>query len=291
MICLNQSLLHNKGEFISVKNTKGEVKMYPEAISYDIDKYSEAYDQAKGRINKKNIASIQKHIGEIRSNIRGGTITLDIGVEDSIIKTTPLFTSEYMYNLDDTDYIVLRPNETLVSIRLKELCDLMALEYSYRDFDISKEQIEEILKDESIVGPTEARGLFDLMKKISADTQGDFYGLVCGMQIGESPYLDKAVKARAINDYFMTTQFGDKKYSRVLNHSCMIATSYIMSYLISNVRNTGRTLVIPLICSADRVSYITRDKVANESLAILSAGISLQVFGRKVIVHPEVEVI
>lgn len=291
MIYLSQSLLRNKGEFIGVKSTKGEVKIYPEAIDYDIDRYSEAYDKAKGRINRRNIASIQKHLGEIRSNIRGGTVALEIGIEDSIIKTTPLFTSEYMYNLDDTDYIVLRPNETLVSIRVKELCDLMALEYSYRDFDISKEQIEDILKDESIVGPTEARGLFELMEKISADSQGDFYGLVCGMQIGDSPYLDKSIKTRAINDYFMTTQFSDKKYNRVLNHSCMIATSHIMSYLISSVRNTGRTLVIPLICSADRVSYITRDKVANESLAILSAGISLQVFGRKVIVHPEVEVI
>lgn len=291
MIYLHQILLHGKGGLVNPKLPKADVKIYSEAIEQDIEKFNEAYEKAKGRMNKKNIAAIQNHLGTLRSSVKLDSITLRLATQDNMIKSNPLMVSEYVYNLDDSDYVVLRPEEKLITVKFPELGALLALEYAYRDFDVTKEQIEDILKDASIIGPTECDSLIELTKQLSEDCSEDFYTLVCGMQVGDSSYIDKINGGKEVLDYFMTKSFPLKKYNRVLSHSCMIATSYLMSCVISSIRNNTRAPIVPLICGEDRVVYIARDKSVYDSYSILMGGVAIQIFGRKVLLHPEVEVI
>lgn len=246
----------------------------------DIDKLKEWESQAVTAIRLENLKKIRKYLDTMAKRASKGPFSVDWILSGNRIISVPVeIRRAKMYNIQATDYIDIN-NESIISLDYSEILNIIAYEIAYTDFDVSIDDIEEVLKDVGIITIYPRKILSKLIDEKT-------YEKSLVMRIGDTPYL--APNKKTIYSYFGDELTNDGKYFRVINESCSTAISIIVENILNKINRMGYNIKIYGVFE-DSVYFMLPDGRSKEIEKELSEPVIVRAFGRKFEVTPKVQV-
>lgn len=275
------SLIHNKiiGQEIVLKINR-------ELVVKDIERLKGLV----GTLNKtddSNIKIIIKHLEKMLSKLNTDSEITICWVDDKnkITDTYPIkMFNEPVYGVSICNYIELASDESMIILNLEDIADIVAFEYIFKELDETHDSIEELMKNCSIMGYNKADVLTD---KFKADKENMYY-LSKILRIGESPWVN--IEDGVISDYFNTKEFKADKYDKVVEYSCITIAFAIMNSIIRKCIKLGISYK-PVMSTANAIAIVVDNKKGVDVKRDLLDIVSIQVFGRQLIVDTKPQIL
>ena len=270
---------HIVGEIFKLKINRGLVEEDIARLESQLGKVS--------RIDDVNIKAIlrqlKKLLGALNENEEAEVCWAEN--RDKLIETYPVkIFAEPIYGVNICNYLKIAPYETLVQFDLSDMAELIAFEYIHRDINHTQDSIEELMKDCSVVGYSSAECLTDMFAKSSEK----MYYLSKILRISDSPWLDKETKT--IYDYFHKREFKADKYGPVVEYSAMTIALILVASVMKKCNKLGMSCT-PVMITANAVAVIIRNTKHLDLSKEFNEPVSLQLFGRQLIVDVKPQVI
>ena len=257
------------------------ITMNKELILKDIDRLSNEIKTTNNKKNKENLKALVAYLKKILNNMQeDSTFELCWVTDTSIPYTYPLeLIHEPLYGVNTRNYIEIESGEHLIEIDLKDLADLIAFEFMFKDLGETHESIEELLKDCGIISFEKATLLTDTFK----NNGDDIFELSKTMLIEDCPYL--SFEDKTISDYFHSKKFKGESYREVISYSCRYANTIIANSIVKNYLHKNQEIKLLAIDPTSITLVIAGDSEVNID------EISIRIFGRQFLIEPKVTIL
>lgn len=291
MIRINQEYKIDKQE-INKLLTYGikKIKLNERLISDDIEKLENIKNANKlTQIGKINLENTINYLTELKSKAskNNGIVSLDWRLnEEGEIESPPIyFKNLTMYNINTTDYVIRKEEETIIDVDLTEIYKLIAFEMAYKDLGWeSLAEIEKQLKNLSIIAIYDHKE----MKRLIPD---NILNKLKVTEIKNSEYAK--VKDKIGFNYINCLKpfyIHGKTYDKIVNYSYSSVTSIVASNMLKdlyekgvNERKEHRVRLCAVTEEGLQFSMINIDdkKMRERVMEIMSQSVIIRILGRK----------
>lgn len=280
---INEGSLNKLLEIFRANN----IKLNIETIDYDINKLINKKDKDKDNkvynINKGLIVNYLKGLKDIA--VKNSQLGLRFFIENRKIKSIPFETKKIDYfDIETTDYI--ENNKIIINIDYSKLMDNIAFEMGYRDFSFEHNalEIEELLKDVSIIGVNDGKVVNDIrLDWVGNDRIYNYYKCL----IANTRY--RTLNKKNYTDYYGNVIVNDLEYRGVLE-STMNYTMCIIVYSILNELYEENIKDIKLLAVYDSSLVLMADSSKYNNIAAIHRAVCVRLFGRYFKFLPEVKI-
>ena len=263
-----------------------EVTINKSMVEHDINRLKAELENSINRYDKANIKALIKHLEKIVQQLNEESkleICWNIS-KDNIPTTYPIkFINEELYKIDTSNYVEVSNEEKIVNIDIKELADIIAFEFIYKELGETHDTIEELLDKCGILGFEESKILTNKFK----ENNDNMFELSRSMKVSETPYLSS--EDHELQDYFNTRRFKADDYKEVVEYSCMYASTLIANSILNNL-NLNKIGYKLLAINPTNIVLIIDKLANNEDYHTLIDDISVRAFGRRFIVKTNIGV-
>lgn len=208
-----------------------------ELIKSEIGALENGLKTARGKININNGKNMLKYLKKLLDNVQKGKTEVGV-IKDSLGNykvTPPILYTNMTYGLDAKNYLVLEPNQLLISFDFTVLANLMTFDMAYQDMGYTKEEVESILKDNN----ARVSGFNDI------STLGECYSDIMYeyqlTKVANNPTYFDLEDHTMLNYYLAEVRNGnklskDKTYGTVLRNSIHCAIDSMLSHLFSSIK-------------------------------------------------------
>lgn len=264
-----------------------------ELIKKDISRLADMRADSVNKYNVKNIDALVKYlktvIAKLEEDDNGNKVFSTCWTFDNIIPDQyPVkLINEPIYNIDVCNYIELPVDSKLFEVDLTEMCNIIAFEIMYKDFDlpdgtsINNKVIEDRLAGCRIIGSESS----DTINALIDECGHNIYAFSKSMVIGNTPYADP--DTRMISDYFRKAKFKTKRYRDPVKFSCEYAAHIVMESIIKNSLSNGLEIA-PLMIGPTTLAFTLNTQDTDMVEDSIIEDINIRTFGRHFLVKQNV---
>lgn len=252
------------------------LKLNIDSIEYGIKKM----DTKKNGNNifNKNVSLIKEYLRDLKilASNEDSKIDLKFYIENDKIKSKPFETKKIpFFDIETTDFIDVT-NKTVINIDYSELIDSIAFEMSYREFGYSLRDVEETLKDVTIIGVNDSKIVKDLKTKwVGNQTAYDIFNCV----VSDTSYTN--INKEHHTDYFGRVVKNDLNYREMIentmDYSMCVIVYNILNDIVSNDIDTS-DLKLAAVYDSSFVLIADSDKYRN--MEAIHKAVGVRLFGR-----------
>lgn len=283
MLRIDENTIYSKNRIENLlnKHIRGYFTVDKAKLSMDIDKVHDCFLSEKDRHKKKRYKECLDYLTEFEDSIKSDYIPAIWKIVDGRIEQHPFkFRCMKDTGIDSLDYVIKRDDKT-VSIRYKQLWDLIALQIAHRDLDFETKEIDKMLTESghslsSVHSPSK---LFEL-------TVEEPYKEAIELMIGDTQYTDmNKTRGRHYIDYF-GKYINTKYYRDIINSSIQTSMLLIVLNSLEGIRRGCSVEFLGIV--GDRV-YFNTDMSNMELRNCLMDRVVVRAFGRYFEIESELE--
>lgn len=252
-----------------------------DALEDDIKKVEIAEKEAHTAYRLENAKKTKAYLEGIRARAKKGQINVEWFLNNHKVSSMPIeFKKITQYNIQTTDYIQ-KTSDSVVVMDYSELTDVIALELTHNEFELSEHMADESMQDIGLLASYPASRLLNLVgeKAIFEKSRG--------LRISSSRYSSPERKYNLT--YFMSKLKYDPTYRRIVEDSADNSISIILYNILTKAAANKYNVKIMGVFSDSIALAIPKEK-SKEIEDELAVGVIIRSFGRKFEVYPKVRV-
>lgn len=264
---------------------------YREKYQFDIEGLKKAREEySTGSISKNqmykydDLCVVVDYIDYVISLLnKEGYVKIKWVLEDMALEPDGLYLEQMTaVGFDIMDYLVSDKKTTII-ISYAKIFNAIAFEIAHRDLGISDEEIDNFLKDKSIVAMYKDTELYKI-QNLCPDIYKSVYNHVRCMRIKDTPYSQE-------NGKFSTPLGVDIKadlYGEVVDEVCRQIITYALNSIAKSQGYSGENVNMVAVLN-DKIYLEADSDRVNEVLLSISPSIKVCMYGRKFDIQPKIE--
>lgn len=271
---------YGKDNFSKLYKTIGsvELKIDVDLVMCDIKKFIQLGLSTRNKVNKDNYKILVDKLEKLLKLVStDNCLRLNWNMSRGKFYTEPIeLYSDIVYGFDMCNYIKVDDEHQICVIDTDTMANLIAFEYVAYDLGETHESIEEMLKNEHVIGVNDP----EVIKNYFSDD-------VCG------PYLlSKSLRAEKcfyisdgkINSYFCDKEFSGKSVREPVAHSCKYANFIIADAILGEHKDKKDMYILSV--GENKITAL----IKKGTKEIFSDDVAVRVFGRMFRATPEIKI-
>jgi hypothetical protein len=273
---------YKPGNILLKHDSINKLKINTELVTNDINRLMSEIGKFNNKLDDDNIKTLVKYLNKLKKHISKKDSTFEMSwnndKKDLPVAYPISFIYETIYGVDAANYIEVGESESLVSIDISEMADIIAYEFIFKEIGETRASIENMLSKCSIISANDTEVLSE---RFNTEIHSP-YAVSKHLLIEDCIWIDRDEKV--VHDYFSTKNFafGAKtRYKDVVGYSCKFAATLIVDKLMQKCNDIGVTCDVIEI-SATRITLMLRDfdSYSVDFKRDIMEDIDIQAFGR-----------